>query len=96
MFLYAPKTPKLKVNGFQFAFFNYFKLCLPFHRFEIAIFVLIFLNMVIMAFEHHGQREIFHHILTGFNSFFSTIYALGKADYKIIYFRYSARQNSWQ
>jgi len=34
--------------------------------------------MVIMAFEHHGQREIVHNILTGFNAFFSTMYTLGK------------------
>lgn len=47
------------------------------HRFEIAIFFMIFMNMVIMAFEHYGQRQIVVHILAGFNSFFTTIYALG-------------------
>ena len=36
------------------------------------------MNMVIMAFEHHNQRQIYMHILSGFNSFFTTIYALGK------------------
>jgi hypothetical protein len=39
---------------------------------------MIFVNMVVMAFEHYGQRQIFVHILAGFNSFFTTIYALGK------------------
>ena len=48
------------------------------HRFEIAIFVMIFLNMVIMAFEHHEQRDIYLNVLSGFNSFFTTIYALGR------------------
>ncbi|CAG7833557.1 unnamed protein product [Allacma fusca] len=52
-------------------------------RFEIAIFVMIFLNMVIMAFEHHNQRQIYVHILSGFNSFFTTIYGL-EAIVKII------------
>jgi len=51
-------------------------------RFEIAIFVMIFMNMVVMAFEHYGQRQIFVHILAGFNSFFTTIYALGRLDFK--------------
>ena len=33
--------------------------------------------MIVMAFDHYGQMQIYAHILTGFNAFFSTIYALG-------------------
>ncbi|XP_035702487.1 sodium channel protein 60E isoform X2 [Folsomia candida] len=56
-------------------------------RFEIAIFIMIFINMVVMAFEHYGQRQIFVHLLAGFNSFFTTIYAL-EAIVKIIGLRH--------
>ncbi|CAG7722563.1 unnamed protein product [Allacma fusca] len=52
-------------------------------KFEIAVLVMIFLNMVIMAFTTHNQRAIEGHILDGFNSFFTTVYAL-EAVVKII------------
>ncbi|CAG7829681.1 unnamed protein product [Allacma fusca] len=66
------KVIKRPTNGFLSIFYDISMS----RRFEIAIFVMIFLNMVIMAFEHHNQRQIYVHILSGFNSFFTTIYGL--------------------
>ncbi|CAG7722744.1 unnamed protein product, partial [Allacma fusca] len=51
--------------------------------FEIAIFVMIFLNMVTLAFERHNMPSIYHHMLSGMNFFFATVYAL-EAIVKII------------
>jgi len=39
---------------------------------------MIFVNMVIMSFEHHDQRQMYRYIQQASNSFFTTMYALGK------------------
>ena len=46
-------------------------------RFEIAIFLLIFLNMVTMGIEHYGQPTYVKLILEVCNAVFTTIFALG-------------------
>lgn len=46
-------------------------------RFEIAIFILIFLNMVVMGVEHYGQPKAFAFVLELFNALFTTMFALG-------------------
>ena len=48
-------------------------------RFEIAIFILIFCNMVVMAVEHYGQPSVFTFILELCNALFTTMFALGKS-----------------
>ncbi|XP_076054052.1 sodium channel protein 1 brain-like isoform X2 [Oratosquilla oratoria] len=45
-------------------------------RFEISIFVLIFLNMVTMAIEHYHQTRTIAFTLEVFNALFTTIFAL--------------------
>lgn len=47
-------------------------------RFEIAIFVLIFLNMLTMGIEHYGQPHAVYFILEVSNAFFTTVFALGE------------------
>ena len=47
-------------------------------RFEIAIFILIFLNMVTMGIEHYNQSRAFTFTLEITNALFVTIFALGK------------------
>lgn len=47
-------------------------------RFEIAIFILIFLNMVTMAIEHYDQPHAIFFILEVSNAFFTTVFGLGK------------------
>lgn len=47
-------------------------------RFEIAIFVLIFLNMLTMGIEHYGQPHAVFFILEVSNAFFTTVFGLGK------------------
>ncbi|CAG7836429.1 unnamed protein product [Allacma fusca] len=56
-------------------------------RFEIIVFVLIFLNIFIMAFESYNQRRVHTNILDGFNALFTTIFAL-EAMAKIIGLRH--------
>ena len=46
------------------------------HRFEIAIFVLIFLNMVSMGIEHYNQSRVITFTLEICNALFTTIFAL--------------------
>lgn len=46
-------------------------------RFEIAIFILIFLNMVVMGVEHYGQPPAFTFVLELCNALFTTMFALG-------------------
>lgn len=46
-------------------------------RFEIAIFIMIFLNMVVMGVEHYGQPPVFTFILELCNALFTTMFALG-------------------
>ena len=46
-------------------------------RFEIAIFAMIFFNMVVMAVEHYGQPPTIAFILELFNALFTTMFALG-------------------
>lgn len=47
-------------------------------RFEIAIFVLIFLNMLTMGIEHYGQPHAVFFILEVSNAFFTTVFGLGR------------------
>lgn len=47
-------------------------------RFEIAIFVLIFLNMLTMGIEHYNQPHAVFFILEVSNAFFTTVFGLGK------------------
>ena len=46
-------------------------------RFEIAIFVLIFLNMVSMGIEHYDQSRAVTFSLEICNALFTTIFSLG-------------------
>ena len=60
-------------------FNNGMYLCFPFFlRFEIAIFVLIFLNMVSMGIEHYNQSRVVTFTLEISNALFTTIFSLGK------------------
>jgi Ion transport protein len=45
-------------------------------RFEIAIFVLIFLNMLSMGIEHFGQPDVVFFLLEVSNAFFTTVFGL--------------------
>lgn len=45
-------------------------------RFEIAIFVLIFLNMLSMGIEHFGQPDVIFFLLEVSNAFFTTVFGL--------------------
>lgn len=45
-------------------------------RFEIAIFVLIFLNMLSMGIEHFGQPDVIFFLLEVSNAFFTTVFSL--------------------
>ena len=47
-------------------------------RFEIAIFVLIFLNMVSMGIEHYDQSRAVTFSLEICNALFTTIFSLGE------------------
>lgn len=58
-------------------------------RFEIAIFVLIFLNMLTMGIEHYDQPHSVFFILEVSNAFFTTVFGLGKHTLQIIYPAYS-------
>lgn len=54
-------------------------------RFEIAIFVLIFLNMLTMGIEHYGQPHAVFFILEVSNAFFTTVFGLGKSRSNIFF-----------
>ncbi|XP_066996031.2 sodium channel protein 60E-like [Anabrus simplex] len=56
-------------------------------RFEIAIFVLIFLNMLTMGIEHYNQPHAIFFVLEVSNAFFTTVFGL-EALVKIIGLRY--------
>ncbi|XP_043685465.1 sodium channel protein 60E isoform X4 [Vespula pensylvanica] len=56
-------------------------------RFEIAIFVLIFLNMLTMGIEHYNQPHPIFFVLEVSNAFFTTVFGL-EAIVKIIGLRY--------
>lgn len=45
-------------------------------RFEIAIFVLIFLNMLSMGIEHFDQPDVIFFLLEVSNAFFTTVFGL--------------------
>ena len=59
-------------------YFNWFNQNSMHFRFEIAIFILIFLNMVTMGIEHYNQSRAFTFTLEITNALFVTIFALGK------------------
>lgn len=63
------------------------QLCNDISRFEIAIFILIFLNMLTMGIEHYGQPHPIFFILEVSNAFFTTVFGL-EAIVKIIGLRY--------
>lgn len=46
-------------------------------RFEIVIFVLIFLNMLSMGIEHYNQTHTVRFVLDVSNAFFTTVFGLG-------------------
>ena len=54
---------------------NTFSCC----RFEIAIFVLIVLNMLTMGIEHYNQPHPVRFVLEVSNAFFTTVFGLGKS-----------------
>ncbi|KAL5288421.1 hypothetical protein ACFFRR_008949 [Megaselia abdita] len=56
-------------------------------RFEIAIFVLIFLNMLTMGIEHYNQPHAVFFILEVSNAFFTTVFGL-ECIVKIVGLRY--------
>ncbi|KAG8310966.1 Sodium channel protein 60E [Homalodisca vitripennis] len=56
-------------------------------RFEIVIFVLIFLNMLTMGIEHYNQHHAIFFVLEVSNAFFTTVFGL-EAMVKIIGLRY--------
>ncbi|KAG8232694.1 hypothetical protein J437_LFUL011441 [Ladona fulva] len=56
-------------------------------RFEIAIFVLIFLNMLTMGIEHYGQSHAIFFVLEVSNAFYTTVFSL-EAIVKIMGLRY--------
>ncbi|XP_028049640.2 sodium channel protein 60E isoform X2 [Monomorium pharaonis] len=56
-------------------------------RFEIAIFVLIFLNMLTMGIEHYSQPHSIFFVLEVSNAFFTTVFGL-EAIVKIVGLRY--------
>ncbi|XP_012246809.1 sodium channel protein 60E isoform X1 [Bombus impatiens] len=56
-------------------------------RFEIAIFILIFLNMLTMGIEHYDQPHPIFFVLEVSNAFFTTVFGL-EAIVKIIGLRY--------
>ena len=53
-------------------------------RFEIAIFVLIFLNMVSMGIEHYNQSRVITFTLEICNALFTTIFSLGKNSFSML------------
>jgi hypothetical protein len=46
-------------------------------RFEIVIFVLIFMNMLSMGIEHYDQTHTVRFVLDVSNAFFTTVFGLG-------------------
>ena len=56
-------------------------------RFEIAIFVLIFLNMVSMGIEHYDQSRAVTFSLEICNALFTTIFSLGEIQQGFLPFR---------
>lgn len=56
-------------------------------RFEIAIFVLIFLNMLSMGIEHYNQPHAVFFILEVSNAFFTTVFGLGNSNNLISIFQ---------
>ncbi|XP_066905494.1 sodium channel protein 60E [Halyomorpha halys] len=56
-------------------------------RFEVAIFALIFLNMLTMGIEHYNQHHAVFFVLEVSNAFFTTVFGL-EAIVKIIGLRY--------
>ncbi|XP_065216673.1 sodium channel protein 60E isoform X2 [Planococcus citri] len=66
------KVIKRPINKFLAAFYDLANS----RRFEIAIFVLIFLNMLSMGIEHYNQRRAIFFVLQVSNAFFTTVFAL--------------------
>lgn len=61
-------------------------------RFEIAIFVLIFLNMVSMGIEHFDQSRAVTFVLEICNALFTTIFSLGKQKRRSYKFKVLSKQ----
>ena len=64
------KNISFKIQKNNYILYLYF-------RFEIAIFILIFLNMVTMGIEHYNQSRAFTFTLEISNALFTTIFSLG-------------------
>ncbi|KAJ6635625.1 Sodium channel protein 60E [Pseudolycoriella hygida] len=77
------KVIKRPVNHFLAMFYDLSNS----RRFEIAIFVLIFLNMLTMGIEHYNQPHAIFFILEVSNAFFTTVFGL-EAIVKIVGLRY--------
>ncbi|XP_025409766.1 sodium channel protein 60E-like isoform X2 [Sipha flava] len=77
------KVIKRPVNQFMAIFYDLSNS----RRFEIAIFVLIFLNMLTMGIEHYNQPDSVFFILEVCNAFFTTVFGL-EALVKIIGLRF--------
>ncbi|XP_037037155.1 sodium channel protein 60E isoform X3 [Bradysia coprophila] len=77
------KVIKRPVNHFLAMFYDLSNS----RRFEIAIFVLIFLNMLTMGIEHYNQPHAVFFILEVSNAFFTTVFGL-EAIVKIVGLRY--------
>ncbi|KAF0760565.1 sodium channel protein 60E-like isoform X1 [Aphis craccivora] len=77
------KVIKRPVNQFMAIFYDLSNS----RRFEIAIFVLIFLNMLTMGIEHYNQPVSVFFILEVCNAFFTTVFGL-EALVKIIGLRF--------
>ncbi|XP_060878279.1 sodium channel protein 60E isoform X3 [Metopolophium dirhodum] len=77
------KVIKRPVNQFMAIFYDLSNS----RRFEIAIFVLIFLNMLTMGIEHYNQPDPVFFILEVCNAFFTTVFGL-EALVKIIGLRF--------
>ncbi|XP_060840196.1 sodium channel protein 60E-like isoform X4 [Rhopalosiphum padi] len=77
------KVIKRPVNQFMAIFYDLSNS----RRFEIAIFVLIFLNMLTMGIEHYNQPVPVFFILEVCNAFFTTVFGL-EALVKIIGLRF--------
>ena len=63
-------------------------------KFELAIIVLIILNMIAMAFEHYGQPESYDDALDLLNIVFTTIFTL-EALVKIMGLRWHYFRRAW-
>ncbi|CAL8088469.1 unnamed protein product [Orchesella dallaii] len=77
------KKPKKIINPPRHKFRRFFYGIALSRKLEIAIYILIFLNMLIQACEFYGEGRIIADIIASFNFFFTMVYIL-EAIVKII------------